>query len=121
MEQGAYELAEALSVNNYLLILNLTGNAICNEGLSYLFPAIVQADTLISLNLTSNEITSGPVRQAVLKYKNRQGYTHSNVQDRSNWSSLKPFRLHGAENMNGEESEKKRYRLQSAFLIKEFI
>ena len=120
MEQGAFELAEALSVNNYLLILNLTGNAIGNEGMSYLFPAIVQANTLISLNLTSNEITSGPVRQAVLKYKNRQGYTHSYVQDR-NWQSLKPFKFHGTENMSGEESERKRYRLQSALLIKEFI
>ena len=40
MEKGAYELAEALSVNRFLLILNLTGNAIGNEGLSYLLPAI---------------------------------------------------------------------------------
>ena len=56
MEKGAYELAEALSVNKFLLILNLTGNAIGNEGLSYLLPAIAQSDTLISLNLTSNEI-----------------------------------------------------------------
>lgn len=59
MEKGAYELAEALSVNKFLLILNLTGNAIGNEGLSYLLPAIAQSDTLISLNLTSNEITGG--------------------------------------------------------------
>ena len=38
-----------------------------------------------------------------------------------NWNSLKPFKFHGAENMNAEESEKKRYRLQSAYLIKDFI
>ena len=73
MEQGAYELAEALSINQYLLILNLTGNAIGNEGLSYLFPAIVQSDTLLSLNLTSNEINCGPVRQSVLKNNIRLG------------------------------------------------
>jgi len=62
MEKGAYELAEALSVNRFLLILNLTGNGICSEGLSYLLPAIVQSQTLVSLNLSSNEITSGPIR-----------------------------------------------------------
>ena len=59
MEHGAYQLAEALSVNKFLLILNLTGNAIGNEGLSYLLPGILQSNTLVSLNLTSNEITCG--------------------------------------------------------------
>ena len=92
MEHGAYELAEALSVNKYLVILNLTGNAIGNEGLSYLLPAIAQSDTLISLNLTSNEISTGPVRQSVLKNNHRLGYTHSFVRDR-NWTSLKPFKF----------------------------
>lgn len=41
MERGAFELSEALASNYYLLILDLSGNAICNEGLSYLLPAIV--------------------------------------------------------------------------------
>ena len=41
MQKGAYELAEALACNKFLLILNLTGNAIGNEGLSYILPAIV--------------------------------------------------------------------------------
>lgn len=45
------------------MFLNLTGNAISNEGLSYLLPAIATSNTLISLNLTSNEISSGPIRQ----------------------------------------------------------
>ena len=67
MEVGAYELAEALSVNKYLLILNLTGNAIGNEGLSYLLPAMAQSDTIVSLDLTSNEIIPGSIRQSVLK------------------------------------------------------
>lgn len=67
MEQGAYELSEALAINKYLIILNLTGNAIGNEGLSYLLPAIVQSGTIESLNLTSNEITSGPCPRFILK------------------------------------------------------
>ena len=41
MEKGAYELAEALAVNKFLLFLNLTGTAVANEGLSYLLPAIL--------------------------------------------------------------------------------
>ena len=41
MEAGSYELAEALAVNRFLIILNLTGNAVGNDGLSYLLPAIV--------------------------------------------------------------------------------
>ena len=73
MEMGAYELAEALSINKYLLILNLSGNAIGNEGLSYLLPAIAQSETLVSLNLTSNEINSGPICRSVLKNIQRQG------------------------------------------------
>lgn len=40
MERGCYELSESLSENKFLLYLNLTGNAIGNEGLSYLLPAI---------------------------------------------------------------------------------
>ena len=129
MEHGAYELAEALSVNKFLVILNLTGNAIGNEGLSYLLPAIVQSNTLISLNLTSNEIVTGPVRQSVLKNNQRLGYTHSFVRDR-NWASLKPFKFQFGSTPTAEctsnaaaddESERKRYKLQSAHLIKEFI
>lgn len=52
MEIGAYELAEALSFNKFLIILDLTGNSIGSEGLSYLLPAIEQSKTLISLNLS---------------------------------------------------------------------
>lgn len=69
MERGAYELSQALSCNKFLLFLNLTGNAIGNEGLSYILPAIAESNTLVRLDLTSNEITSGPVRQLVLKEK----------------------------------------------------
>ena len=46
MARGAYELSEALAVNKYLIILNLTGNGIGNEGLSYLLPAIAQSNTI---------------------------------------------------------------------------
>jgi len=46
LERGTYELAEALSINRFLLILNLTGNGIGSEGLSYLLPAIAQSDTI---------------------------------------------------------------------------
>ena len=92
MDMGAFELAEALSINRYLLILNLTGNAIGNEGLSYLLPAIVQSETLVSLNLTSNEIISGPICRSVLKNIQRQGQTHRLVHDKD-WSSLKPFKF----------------------------
>lgn len=67
MERGAYELSEALAVNKYLIILNLTGNGLGNESLSYLLPAITQSKTIVSLNLATNEITSGPLRQYVLK------------------------------------------------------
>ena len=51
MERGCYELAKALPVNRFLLILDLTGNNICNEGLSYLLPAIVSGQTLQCLNI----------------------------------------------------------------------
>ena len=67
MEKGSYELSEALATNKFLLYLNLTGNAIANEGLSYILPAICQCKTLEKLTLSSNEITSGPIRQTVLK------------------------------------------------------
>jgi Ran GTPase-activating protein (RanGAP) involved in mRNA processing and transport len=63
MERGAYEISKGLAVNKFLMFLNLTGNAIANEGLSYLLPAIAMSNTLTSLNLTSNEINSGPIRQ----------------------------------------------------------
>ena len=75
MERGAFEFSQSLPENKFLLFLNLTGNAIANEGLSYLLPAIAQSNTLISLNLTSNEINSGPIRQQVLKDKQRQGFS----------------------------------------------
>ena len=104
MEKGAYELAEALSVNKFLLILNLTGNAIGNEGLSYLLPAIAQSDTLISLNLTSNEVTGGQIRQITLREKMRQGFTSRKVKD-SNFTSLRSFKK-GIE----DPEEKKRYK-----------
>ena len=46
MHRGSYELAEALAVNKFLMILDLTGSAVGNEGLSYLFPAILQSGTI---------------------------------------------------------------------------
>ena len=67
MERGALKLSQALAVNRFLLILNLKGNGISNEGLSYLLPAIAQSDTLQSLNLSQNEITAGMIRQNLLK------------------------------------------------------
>ena len=79
MERGAYELSKALAVNSNLIILNLTGNGIGNEGLSYLLPAIVQNDTIESLNLSSNEITPGPIRQLVLKDRIKQGQANNHL------------------------------------------
>ena len=83
MERGAYELSRCLAVNKFLLILNLTGNAIANEGLSYILPAIDHSNTLISLNLTRNEITSGPVRQIIHKERVRQGFGAHYVNERT--------------------------------------
>ena len=91
MEKGAYEFSQFLAVNKFLLFLNLTGNAIANEGLSYLLPAIAQSNTLISLNLSSNEITSGPIRQQVLKDKVREGFTVRFLKE-NEWESLNPFK-----------------------------
>ena len=71
MERGAFELASALAVNKYLIFLNLTGNSIGNEGLSYLLPAIAHCGTLERLDISCNEITSGPIRQLILKEKAR--------------------------------------------------
>lgn len=94
MERGAYELSEALAVNKFLIYLNLTGTALNNEGLSYLMPAIVQSDTLVTLNVSACEITSGPIRQTVLRDKIRDGFTSRNVSTDGQWDSLKPFKKH---------------------------
>jgi len=91
VERGSYELSEALSINPYLMILNLTGNGIGNEGLSYLLPAISQSNTLVSLNITSNDITSGPIRQVVLKERIRQGFTTRYVND-TGFTSMQKFK-----------------------------
>ena len=89
MERGSYELAEALAINKFLLILNLKGNGISDEGLSYLLPAMTQSNTIVSLDLSACEITSGPIRQLVRKEKVRQGFTTRNVNE-SNFPSLQP-------------------------------
>ena len=108
MERGSYELSESLCENKFLLYLNLTGNAIGNEGLSYLLPAIAQCNTLYTLNISSNEITSGPLRQTVLRDKMRQGFTLRHVND-TDWNSLKQFK-HTYKSDEEEKVEKKRYK-----------
>ena len=69
MERGAFEIANALLANKFLIYLNLTGNAIGNEGLSYLLTAVLHGDTVQRLDLSNNDITTGPIRQQVLKEK----------------------------------------------------
>ena len=118
MERGAFELASALAVNKYLIFLNLTGNSIGNEGLSYLLPAIAHCGTLERLDISSNEITSGPIRQLILKEKARQGHVNPFFQD-LDFRALMPFKNNRL--MEEDQGEIKRYRLQTAFLIEEFL
>ena len=91
MERGALELAEALATNKFLLYLNLTGNAIANEGLSYILPAVAQCNTLERLNLSSNEITSGTIRQTAYREKIKTGFG-SKIIDFTAFPSLKPLK-----------------------------
>ena len=42
------------------MFLDLTGNSIGNAGAAFLLEAIAQSNTLLSLNLSSNELTGGP-------------------------------------------------------------
>ena len=118
MERGSFDLSDALEMNRFILYLNLTGNAIGNEGISYILPAIAKSNTVRSLNLTSNDITSGPIRQLIQKEKQRQGLSSKYV-DLQMFPSLAPFK-HGR-SIDEDKKDKNRYRLQSAHLIKDFL
>ena len=119
LERGAYELSEALSENKFLLILNLTGNGIGSEGLSYLLPAIAQSNTIQSLNLSSNEIRPGAFRQNIRKDREMKGFSSHRVYLDKEFYSLKPLEHHKIE--NDDLKEKKRFKLQTAFLIRDFL
>lgn len=57
MEVGALHLSQALRVNKFLTILNISGNSIGNEGLSYILVAMLENQTIVDLDLSNNEIT----------------------------------------------------------------
>lgn len=54
---GAKPLSYVLSVNKYLLILNLSGNFLGDQGVLSICDGLSNNQTLLSLNLSHNELT----------------------------------------------------------------
>jgi Ran GTPase-activating protein (RanGAP) involved in mRNA processing and transport len=66
-ERGVKKLMNVLKTNKILTILNLSGNGIKVEGLSYITEGLSKNNTLLSLKISQNEIIGSPQSFACLK------------------------------------------------------